>query len=66
MATSFAPDAKPEDWTEPRAMPGGDPMLTRAESLWMRFGTQHARSHEAGDRTVDCSTKTDATRMCCA
>lgn len=37
MATSLA-HAKHEDPAEPRAMPGGDPMSTRAEWLWTLFG----------------------------
>lgn len=33
MATSLAHDAKHDDWTEPRALPGGDPLLIRAQWL---------------------------------
>ena len=34
MATAMAPDVEPEDWTEFRANPEGDPPTTVAELLW--------------------------------
>jgi hypothetical protein len=36
MATSLAPDAKHEDWTERQAMLAADPV--RAEWLWTLLG----------------------------
>ena len=38
MAASLAPEARHEDWAEPRAMPSGDPLSTRAQWLWTLFG----------------------------
>lgn len=38
MATSLTPEARPDDWVEPRAMPGGDPLSTRAQWLWTLLG----------------------------
>jgi hypothetical protein len=39
MATSLTPEAKKkEDWIEPRAVPGGDPLSARAGWLWTLFG----------------------------
>lgn len=38
MATSLGYDAPREDRAEPRAMPAGDPRVTRAEGLWTLFG----------------------------
>jgi hypothetical protein len=38
MATSLAPDAKHEDWTERRAISAADPIRGRAEGLWTLLG----------------------------
>ena len=38
MAVSLAPEARNEDVAEPRAIPGGDPLSTRALWLWTLFG----------------------------
>jgi hypothetical protein len=38
MATALAPEAKSEDWAEPRAMSGDDPVSARALWLWTVFG----------------------------
>lgn len=39
MATSLlTQDARPEEWAQPTAQPGGDPMVTRAEWMWTLFG----------------------------
>jgi hypothetical protein len=38
MATSLAPEARNEEWVEPRAMTGGDQLSTRALWLWTIFG----------------------------
>jgi hypothetical protein len=38
MATSLAPDAKHEDWTERQAMPAADSTRVRAEWLWTLLG----------------------------
>jgi hypothetical protein len=38
MATSLTPGTKHEDWAELHAVPGGDPLSTRAAWLWTLFG----------------------------
>lgn len=38
MATSLAPGVKNHEWTDPGALPAGDPKPARAEWLWTLFG----------------------------
>jgi hypothetical protein len=38
MATSLTPGTRHEDWAELHAVPGGDPLWTRAEWLWTFLG----------------------------
>ena len=38
MATSLAHDAQHDDWAEPRATPGGDPVSRAQWFAWTLFG----------------------------